>query len=49
VKDADLVGQHHEVQQHVGVDDEKQGGPEHEEADERQVDAEEGELDRALE
>ena len=35
VEGADLVGQQHEMQQHIGVHDEKQARPQDEETDER--------------
>jgi hypothetical protein len=46
---ADLAGKHHEMQQRVGVDDQEQQRPEHEKAEQRQVDVEERQLDRVLE
>jgi len=49
VKDTDLVGQEHEMQQHVGVHDHEDRRTEHEESEQRQIDVEERQLDRVLE
>ena len=49
VEDADFVGQHREVQQHISVHDQEYRRSQYEEAEEGQLDAKERKLDRALE
>jgi hypothetical protein len=44
-----LVGQHHQMHERIGVDDEEQDGREEEEGEQRQFDVEERQLDRILE
>jgi hypothetical protein len=49
VESADLAGEQRKMQQHVGVHNQEQKRPQHEEADQRQVHVEEGQPDRTLE
>ena len=49
VEDADFVGQHREVQQHISVHDQEYRRSQYEEAEEGQLDAKERKFDRAFE